>query len=58
MNFDEISGIGVVGNVGGRAAGGVVVYQTNNYSQKHSRIELYKSQQATAAAVRLAMQGA
>jgi hypothetical protein len=36
----------------------VVVQQTNNYSQAHSRIELYKTKQATAAAVRLAMQGA
>lgn len=33
----------------------VVVNQTNNYSQAHSRYELYKSKQATAAAVRLAM---
>lgn len=38
---------------GGR--GGVTVYQTNNYSQAHSRYELYKSKQQTAAAVRLAM---
>lgn len=38
---------------GGR--GGVTVYQTNNYSQAHSRYELYKSQQQTAAAVRLAL---
>ena len=56
MNFG--GGVGVVGNIGGRAGGGVVVYQTNNYAQAHSRIELYKTQQATAAAVRLAMQGA
>lgn len=34
---------------------GVVVYQTNNYSQAHSRYEIYKSKQQTAAAVRLAM---
>ena len=38
--------------------GGVTVYQTNHYSQAHSRYEIYKSQQATAAAVRLAMGGA
>ena len=38
--------------------GGVVVYQTNNYSQAHSRLELYKTKQATAAAVRLALTGA
>lgn len=35
----------------------VVVNQTNNYSQAHSRYELYKSKQQTAAAVRLALQG-
>ena len=56
MNFD--GGVGVVGNIGGRAGGGVVVYQTNNYAQAHSRVELYKTKQATAAAVRLAMTGA
>ena len=38
--------------------GGVTVYQTNNYSQAHSRYEIYKSKQATAAAVRLALGGA
>lgn len=38
--------------------GSVAVYQTNYYSQAHSRYEIYKSQQATAAAVRLAMGGA
>lgn len=57
MNFDGSGNIDVVGNVGGRV-GGAVVNQYNYYSQAHSRIELYKSQQATAAAVRLAMQGA
>ena len=36
--------------------GGVVVYQTNNYSQAHSRYELFKSQQATRAAVKAAIQ--
>ena len=57
MNFD--GGVGVVGNIGGRAGGGnVVVNQYNTYSQQHSRVELYKTKQATAAAVRLAMQGA
>lgn len=34
---------------------GVIVNQTNNYSQAHSRYEIYKSQQATAKAVKLAM---
>lgn len=38
-------------------AGGVVVYQTNNYSQAHSRFEIYQSKQATAAAVRAALAG-
>ena len=33
------------------------VYQTNNYSQAHSRYEIYKSKQQTAAAVRLALAG-
>lgn len=33
------------------------VYQTNNYSQAHSRYELYKTKKQTAAAVRLALQG-
>lgn len=55
----DVGGVGTVGNIGGRTAGGgVVVYQTNNYAQAHSRVELYKTKQATAAAVRLAMQGA
>lgn len=35
----------------------VVVYQTNNYSQTHSRYELYKSKQQVTAAVRLALAG-
>lgn len=39
-------------------AGGVVINQTNNYAQAHSRYEIYKSKQQTAAAVRLAMEGA
>lgn len=57
MNFD--GGVGVVGNIGGRAGGGsVVVNQYNTYAQQHSRVELYKTKQATAAAVRLAMAGA
>ena len=36
-------------------SGGVVVNQTNNYAQQHSRFELYKTKQATAAAVKLAL---
>ena len=54
-------------NVGGSSASGglasgsnrsVTVYQTNNYAKSHSRYELYKNQQATASAVRLALGGA
>lgn len=56
MDFD--GGVGVVGNVGARTGRSVVVNQYNTYSQAHSRVELYKTKQATAAAVRLAMQGA
>ena len=56
MNFD--GDVGVVGNVGGRTGGNVVVNQYNTYAQAHSRVELYKTKQATAAAVRLAMTGA
>lgn len=39
-------------------AGQVVVNQYNTYSQAHSRYELFKTKQQTAAAVRLAMGGA
>ena len=42
---------------GGGGVGNVVVNQYNTYSQAHSRYELYKSKQQTAAAVRLAMAG-
>lgn len=37
--------------------GGVVVNQYNTYSQAHSRYELFKTKQQTAAAVRLAVTG-
>lgn len=47
----------VAEKMGNSKGGNVVVNQTNNYSQAHSRYELYKSKQQTAAAVRLAMQG-
>lgn len=36
----------------------VVVNQTNNFAQAHSRLEMYKAKQQTAAAVRLALTGA
>ena len=55
MNFD--GSVSAAGGAGIRA-GGAVVNQYNYYSQAHSRVELYKTKQATAAAVRLAMQGA
>ena len=54
--------INVNGNVNGdvtsnRTSGAVVINQTNNYSQQHSRYEIYQSKQATAAAVRSALAG-
>ena len=56
MNFESTGNNSGNGNGGG--IGGVTVYQTNNYAQAHSRYEIYKSKQQTAAAVRLALQGA
>lgn len=35
----------------------ITINQTNNYAQAHTRYEMYKSKQQTAAAVRLALQG-
>lgn len=63
MNFDSPT-VNVKRNyVNGSAENGIAndgrtinVYQTNNYSQAHSRYEIYKSKQQTAAAVRLAME--
>lgn len=63
---DKLSGkLNVKANSAGGSAGlasgskgGVVINQTNNYSQAHSRYEIYKSKQATEAAVRLALGGA
>lgn len=56
---DEITGaMDVTTSTNGqKRAGGVVVYQTNNYSQAHSRYEIYKSKQQTVSAVHLALQG-
>lgn len=45
---------GGVGSIGGS---NVIVNQYNTYSQAHSRYELYKTKQQTAAAVRLAIAG-
>lgn len=50
--------VNATGKANGGIGGGVVVYQTNHYAQSHSRYELYKTKQNTAAAVRLAMAGA
>lgn len=44
--------------MGNAKGGSVVVNQTNNYSQQHSRYEIYKSNQDTARAVKLALKGA
>lgn len=50
--------VGVSGTAGAAAGGrNVTVVQHNNYSQAHSRYELYKSKQETAAAVKLALLG-
>lgn len=50
--------VGGVDSSNGTGAGsGVVVYQTNNYSQAHSQFEIYQSKQATAAAIRAALAG-
>ena len=46
------------GGLASGSGGNVIVNQTNNYSQAHSRYEIYKSKQATEAAVRLALGGA
>ena len=62
QNAIRVDGIGINARVSGNAEsenGGktVVVYQTNNYSQAHSRFEIYKSKQQTMAAVQLALAG-
>lgn len=60
QNAIRLDGIGINARISGNAEtdnGGktVVVYQTNNYSQAHSRFEIYKSKQQTMAAVQLAL---
>lgn len=60
MNFDDPN-FNVSGTYNGNGYGSgknIVVNQYNTYSQAHSRYEIYKSKQQTAAAVRLAMAGA
>ena len=64
QNAIHVDGVGInarVSNASGQEQAGsnksVVVYQTNNYSQAHSRYEIYKSKQQTMAAVQLALAG-
>jgi phage-related protein len=47
----------LAGEIAAQQPKSVVVNQTNNYAQAHSRLELYKTKQNTAAAVRLALSG-
>lgn len=60
-SLDNMNADGFNINANGALASGanrqVVVNQYNNYSQTHSRYEIYKSQKQTAAAVRLALGG-
>lgn len=51
------AGLGLTGNGNINNSKTVTVNQYNTYSQAHSRYELYKSRQQTAAAVRLALAG-
>lgn len=55
MNLDNLRSPN--GQHGGGIGGNVVVNQYNTYAQAHTRYEIYKSQQQTAAAVRLAIAG-
>lgn len=59
MNIEPQMRVSAQGIINGEtgAARGIVVNQYNTYSQAHSRYELFKSKQQTAAAVRLAMAG-
>ena len=61
QNALKLDGVGINATVAGNMETGigksVVVYQTNNYSQAHSRYEIYKSKQQTVAAVQLALSG-
>ena len=61
VNFGNISASGTNKNgsqgLASGSAGGVVVNQVNNYSQSHSRYEIWQSEKNTAAAVKLALMG-
>lgn len=54
INASFSSAGNAAGSQGGKGEQ-IVINQTNNYAEEHSRLELYKSKQATVAAVRLAM---
>lgn len=61
-SIDDLSASGFSANINGEGsaqAGGktVTINQTNNYAAAHTRYELYKSKQDTAAAVKLALMG-
>lgn len=58
LNINVPVGVQNSGNgLASAQGGGVVVNQYNTYSQAHSRYELFKTRQQTAAAVRLAVAG-
>ena len=61
QNALKLDGVGINATISGNteavAGKSVIVYQTNNYSQAHSRYEIYKSKQQTMAAVQLALAG-
>lgn len=57
LDFDSPSINAVGGSGTASAQSGIVVNQYNTYSQAHSRYELFKTKQQTAAAVRLAVGG-
>lgn len=61
-SIDDLSAGGFSANINGEGSaqsGGktVTINQTNNYAAAHTRYELYKSKQDTAAAVKLALMG-
>ena len=64
QNAIQVDDVGINARISGTASANgvrtsesVIVYQTNNYSQAHSRYEIYKSKQQTLAAVQLALAG-
>lgn len=61
VNLGNVNASGTSKNGSGGLAsgslGGVVVNQVNNYSQSHSRYEIWQSEKNTASAVKLALMG-